>query len=146
MSIDFGGKEMPTGFFDFDLPLERPKWYIYLLYTACGAVLAGVLNFLVNITGLVGEPSFNEAATGLLNASDHIAVLIVLYCIATPFIEDGEIVLLDYKTDRVDDEDTLIRRYRLQLELYKRALEAATDKKVKEVYIYSFDLGSVIKL
>ncbi|MBE5823291.1 MAG: helicase-exonuclease AddAB subunit AddA [Butyrivibrio sp.] len=62
------------------------------------------------------------------------------------FIEDGEIVLLDYKTDRVDDEDTLIRRYRLQLELYKRALEAATDKKVKEVYIYSFDLGSVIKL
>ena len=62
------------------------------------------------------------------------------------FIEDGDIVLLDYKTDRVDDEETLIRRYKLQLELYKRALEAATNKKVKEVYIYSFDLGSVIKL
>ena len=62
------------------------------------------------------------------------------------FIEDGEIVLLDYKTDRVEDEETLLRRYRLQLELYKRALEAATNKKVKEVYIYSFDLGSVIKL
>ncbi len=62
------------------------------------------------------------------------------------FIEDGEIVLLDYKTDRVDEEETLIRRYKLQLELYKRALEAATNKKVKEVYIYSFDLGSVIKL
>ncbi|RKM61950.1 helicase-exonuclease AddAB subunit AddA [Butyrivibrio sp. CB08] len=62
------------------------------------------------------------------------------------FIEDDEIILLDYKTDRVDDEDTLIRRYKLQLELYKRALEAATKKKVKEVYIYSFDLGSVIKL
>jgi ATP-dependent helicase/nuclease subunit A len=62
------------------------------------------------------------------------------------FIEDGDIVLLDYKTDRVDDEETLIRRYKLQLELYKRALEAATNKKVKEVYIYSFDLGRVIKL
>lgn len=62
------------------------------------------------------------------------------------FIEDDEIVLLDYKTDRVDDEEILIRRYRLQLELYKRALEAATNKKVKEVYIYSFDLGSVINL
>ena len=63
-----------------------------------------------------------------------------------PFIEDGKIVLLDYKTDRVDSEDELTERYRLQLELYKRALEASTNKKVKEVYIYSFDLGSVIKL
>ncbi|MBP3782164.1 MAG: CPBP family intramembrane metalloprotease [Butyrivibrio sp.] len=79
---------MPQGFFDFDLPLARPKWYVYLLYTACSAVLAGVLNFLVNITGLVKVESFNEAATGLLSASDHIAVLIVLYCIATPFIEE----------------------------------------------------------
>ncbi len=79
---------MPKGFFDFDLSFERPKWYIYLLYTACGAVLAGVLNFAVNITGLVKVESFNEAATGLLSASDHIAVLIVLYCIATPFIEE----------------------------------------------------------
>jgi len=34
----------------------------------------------------------------------------------------------------------------VQLELYKRALEAATRKKVKEVYIYSFTLESVIKL
>ena len=62
------------------------------------------------------------------------------------FMEDDEIVLLDYKTDRVSDEETLIRRYKLQLELYKRALEAAAKRKVKEVYIYSFDLGSVIKL
>ena len=79
---------MPTGFFDFDLPLERPKWYIYLLYTACSAVFSGVLNFAANITGLVKEESFNEAATGLLSASDHVVVLIVLYCIATPFIEE----------------------------------------------------------
>ena len=62
------------------------------------------------------------------------------------FIEDGEIVLLDYKTDRVSDEESLVKRYKLQLELYKKALQAATNKKVKEVYIYSFDLGSVIKL
>ncbi len=79
---------MPKNFFDFDLPYDRPKWYIYLLYAAAGAVLAGVLNFLANITGLVKEESFNEAATGLLGASNHIAVLIVLYCLATPFIEE----------------------------------------------------------
>ncbi len=79
---------MPKGFFEFDLPFDRPKWYIYLLYTALGAVLAGVLNFAANITGLVKEESFSQAATGLFYASDHISVLIVLYCIATPFIEE----------------------------------------------------------
>jgi ATP-dependent helicase/nuclease subunit A len=62
------------------------------------------------------------------------------------FLEDGEIVLLDYKTDKVRDDKTLVDRYAVQLELYKRALEAATGKKVKEVYIYSFTLESVIKL
>ncbi|WP_022769738.1 helicase-exonuclease AddAB subunit AddA [Butyrivibrio sp. NC2007] len=62
------------------------------------------------------------------------------------FIEDGEIVLLDYKTDKVRDGKALVDRYAVQLELYKRALEAATRKKVKEVYIYSFTLESVIRL
>ncbi len=62
------------------------------------------------------------------------------------FIEDGEIVLLDYKTDRVDTEKELIDRYKLQLDLYKRALEAAVGMKVKEVYIYAFRLHKVIAL
>ena len=62
------------------------------------------------------------------------------------FLEDDEIVLLDYKTDNVRDDKTLVDRYAVQLQLYKRALEAATGKKVKEVYIYSFTLESVIKL
>lgn len=62
------------------------------------------------------------------------------------FIEDGEIVLLDYKTDRVKEEQELIDRYKIQLDYYKRALEAATKMHVKEVFIYSFGLGSVISL
>ena len=62
------------------------------------------------------------------------------------FIEGDEIVLMDYKTDRVKEADELIRRYQLQLDLYKRALEASTKMKVKEVYIYSFGLGCQIRL
>lgn len=97
---------------------------------------------------LVREKPFmmGVSANELDNKFPEEEMVLVQGIIDAWFIEDGEIVLLDYKTDRVDDEDTLIRRYRLQLELYKRALEAATNKKVKEVYIYSFDLGSVIKL
>ncbi len=62
------------------------------------------------------------------------------------FIEGDDLVLLDYKTDRVEEEKTLVDRYRVQLDLYKRALEAATCRKVKEVYIYSFALSKAIEL
>ncbi len=62
------------------------------------------------------------------------------------FIEDGQIVLLDYKTDRVQEEQELVDRYSIQLDLYKRALESATNMKVKEVFIYAFALGKVIKM
>ena len=62
------------------------------------------------------------------------------------FIEDGQIVLLDYKTDRVQEEQELVNRYSIQLDLYKRALESATNMKVKEVFIYAFALGKVIKM
>ena len=62
------------------------------------------------------------------------------------FLEGDDIILMDYKTDRVSDEQELIDRYRIQLDLYKRALESATDKKVKEIFIYSFALKKEIKL
>ena len=59
------------------------------------------------------------------------------------FEEDGELVLLDYKTDRVD-EDELIKRHKIQLQIYADALEKLTGKKVKQKLIYSFNLGKVI--
>ncbi len=62
------------------------------------------------------------------------------------FMEGDDIVLMDYKTDKVKEPKELIDRYQIQLDLYKRALESATKKKVKEVYIYSFGLGCQIKL
>ena len=61
--------------------------------------------------------------------------------------ENGDIVLLDYKTDYVEnDEKELINKYNLQLSLYKRAIEEALNKKVSEVYIYSTYLGKTIKI
>jgi len=60
------------------------------------------------------------------------------------FYEDGEIVLVDYKTDRVSTAKELIDRYQIQVELYSRALENGLDAKVKEVYLYSFALNKAI--
>ena len=64
------------------------------------------------------------------------------------FIEQDEIILVDYKTDRVyrGGEQRLIDLYRTQLEDYKAALERMLRKKVKETYIYSFTLRKTIRL
>ena len=64
------------------------------------------------------------------------------------FVEDGEIVLVDYKTDRVrrGQEQKLINLYHVQLEDYAQALERMTGKKVKEKIIYSFTLHKEIVL
>lgn len=63
------------------------------------------------------------------------------------FIEEDEIVLVDYKTDYVKKQEasSLFEKYRVQLEYYERALEQLTGKKVKEKMIYSFCLDCVIK-
>lgn len=61
------------------------------------------------------------------------------------FEENGEIVLVDYKTDRVKSAGVLVSRYDLQLKLYSAALAKIFGKPVKEAYIYSFALGRAIE-
>ena len=53
--------------------------------------------------------------------------------------EQNELILVDFKTDYVEDrnEQILVDKYNIQLELYKRALEDALQRKVDKVYIYS---------
>lgn len=66
--------------------------------------------------------------------------------IDTAFVEDDQWVLVDYKTDRVKSGDELIRRYKIQMDLYKEALETLTDMPVKASYIYSFRLHEAVLL
>ena len=60
------------------------------------------------------------------------------------FEEDGELVIVDYKTDRVNKsavgEQNLVKRYAVQLDYYAKALAQLTGKRVKEKIIYSFAL------
>lgn len=54
------------------------------------------------------------------------------------FVEQGEIVLVDYKTDYYSGEQRLselVERYTPQLKRYKKVLERQYGKKVKEIYI-----------
>lgn len=66
--------------------------------------------------------------------------------IDTAFEEDGEWVLVDYKTDRVKSGEDLIKRYKIQMDLYKEALQRLTGMPVKACYIYSFRLHDAIIL
>lgn len=64
------------------------------------------------------------------------------------FEEEDGIVLLDYKTDYVEEGkvDEIIERYRAQLKYYKDALERITEKRVKESYLYLFNIDKEIKV
>lgn len=64
------------------------------------------------------------------------------------FEENGEIVLLDYKTDFVNEEnrEEVVDRYRKQLEIYAKVIEEITDKKVKEQYIYLFGVDESVRI
>ena len=66
--------------------------------------------------------------------------------IDTVFVEDDQWILVDYKTDRVKSGDELIRRYKIQMDLYKEALERLTNMPVKASYIYSFRLHEAVLL
>lgn len=60
------------------------------------------------------------------------------------FVEDGELVIVDYKTDRVNDVKLLYDMYHNQLEIYADAMQQCTDYKVKESLIYSIHLNEYI--
>ena len=66
--------------------------------------------------------------------------------IDTAFVEDDQWILVDYKTDRVKSGDELVHRYKIQMDLYKEALETLTGMPVKASYIYSFRLHEAILL
>ncbi len=61
--------------------------------------------------------------------------------------EEGEIILLDYKTDHVNRPEELLGRYRAQLLLYADALRRRfPGKQVNRILIYSFCLDQLIPI
>lgn len=62
------------------------------------------------------------------------------------FEENGKIVIVDYKTDRVRDIQKLVTLYKKQLELYKEAMRQTLEKEVSECLICSVALNDVVKV
>ena len=62
------------------------------------------------------------------------------------FVEDGRLVIVDYKTDRVRDIEKLRTLYQKQLELYSEALTKSLEYDVSELIIFSIHLNEYIVL
>ncbi len=90
---------------------------------------------------------FGSTAGKLFDENNTSEEMILVQGIIDVFFEEEDgIVLLDYKTDKVDEDQELVLRYERQLQLYKDAIEHAYDTPVKEVLIYSFALERSIEL
>ena len=80
-----------------------------------------------------------------LDADDSVLLQGVVDCF---FEEDGELVVVDFKTDHVScaQLDERAEYYRPQLEAYSMALTRVMGKKVKEKVLYFFSAGEEVRL
>ncbi len=90
----------------------------------------------------VGKEVLGEY-TDIFDDEGRTAIQGVADCV---FLEDGQAVIVDYKSDAVKEEQELVDRYRVQLALYKRVLAGSLGVPVKECVIYSFALSREIAL
>lgn len=84
----------------------------------------------------------------LLKISDNSTPIVVQGIIDAYFREDDNLILMDYKTDKVKpgQENLLVERYRTQMLYYMDTLEQLTGLKVTEMYIYSYALDKEIQV
>lgn len=76
-------------------------------------------------------------------AEEKIVVQGIADCV---FVEDGKLVIVDYKTDTGVNAEELLERYSAQLEIYREALSQALEMPVKETLLYSFYMNSAVKV
>ena len=95
------------------------------------------VSFIMNVPPheIYGEEYMNESG-------QNVIVQGVIDCY---FEEGGEIVIVDYKSDK-GDEEAIAERYKKQMELYKEGIERSTGKKVKECLCYLFEAETTSKL
>ena len=57
-----------------------------------------------------------------------------------------KLVLIDFKTDYIQNEEEFVNKYKRQLELYKEALEQSLNRKVDQIGLYSLYLNKTLEV
>ncbi|AOY74857.1 helicase-exonuclease AddAB subunit AddA [Clostridium formicaceticum] len=85
-----------------------------------------------------------DVIEGLQGCEETLLVQGIIDCY---FQEEDGLVLIDYKSDSVvNTSEEIKKKYEVQLELYREALEKITGKSIKESYLYLFDIDQGVKL
>lgn len=79
-----------------------------------------------------------------MGAGDSDELVVIQGIIDAYMEEDGQLILIDYKTDQVRKPKTLAEHYKRQLDYYERALTQMTGKNVKAKIIYSLTMQQEI--
>ncbi|MBQ7121821.1 MAG: helicase-exonuclease AddAB subunit AddA [Clostridia bacterium] len=85
----------------------------------------------------------NEIEPDIKSSDEVIIIEGVADC---AFIENGELVIVDFKTDKASDGAELAEKYREQLSVYRRCLAEVIGLPVKQTLIYSFRLGETVEI
>ena len=105
-----------------------------------GRLVSRELPFFTELSSVEYDPELNKD----VYMDEKIRLQGIIDCF---FEEEDGIVLLDYKTDYVEEGkvDEIIERYRTQLKYYKDVRED-NRKRVKESYLYLFSIDEEIKV
>ena len=87
-------------------------------------------------------------ASEIINSLNKDDVILIQGIIDCYFLEGDDVVIVDYKTDDVDENCTeaIKEEYSPQILAYKEAVEKITGKNVKECFLYLFDIGKAVKV
>jgi ATP-dependent helicase/nuclease subunit A len=93
--------------------------------------------------GLSASEVYPEADPN--TAEETVMIQGVIDCL---FDHEGELILLDYKTDAVYGEriEEIAAKYRLQMDLYARAVEGIWNRPVREKILFLFDGAHIVRM
>jgi ATP-dependent helicase/nuclease subunit A len=99
-------------------------------------------------TRVLKEQQFmiRDKHSNLVETSKDDTKVMVQGIIDLVLIENGVATVIDFKTNKIESEEELINKYKLQIELYSKAIVGATSARADSKYLYSFYLNKLIKL
>ena len=102
----------------------------------------GVISFFESELGkrMLASPEIKREAAFTMKINSHGATMVqgIVDC---AFTENGEWVLIDYKTDYDTAPEVFVPRHEMQMNWYREALERLTRIPVKEMWLYALRVG-----
>lgn len=109
----------------------------------------GIIQSMIGVnTRVLKEQQFmiRDKHSNLVASSSDDTYVMVQGIIDLVLIDDDTATLIDFKTNKVSTDIELIEKYKLQIDLYSKAIEGATNRGVTNRYLYSFCLNKLINL